>query len=72
MWNEFEWKTINDLTARMARLEEAVINHIPTRLAAVEQSVNVLHARMWALLVGVLMTALGVWMNYSLLRARIL
>lgn len=72
MWTSEEWRMVNDIQERLARLETAVENHLPTRLAALERSVNIVHARMWAIVFGILLTGIGVWLNYSILKARVL
>ncbi len=42
-----------DIIQRLARLEEAVTNHIPGRIAQVESAIHALDSRIWGLVVGV-------------------
>lgn len=52
-----EWRS--EIRERLARLEEAVDNHIPTRLARIEKSIDALGTKLWGLIAGVLLVALG-------------
>lgn len=58
-----EEEILRDIVQRLARLEEAVENHIPGRLAHLESALHAVDARLWAVLAGVILTALAAWLR---------
>lgn len=51
------------LITRLVKLEVEVINHIPSQIKDIKDRVRGVDARVWALVFGVAIAAVGAWMR---------
>ena len=54
---------LQDILQRLARVEEAVQNHLPTQLRLIEKRMDSTETKLWALLVLALGAVLGAWLR---------